>query len=711
MNPLLLLKFIGALLLVGVIFFGSFLAYIVFNPEQAQFFVTMFNINPDDIARLLTKLVNGSFWILILFLSIFWIVALFQAIWTPKDLKRKRMTNWIIAISIGIFLFSTLAFWGFLFDRIKTTRWDNLDGTVSMSDSTLINNPDTKNLAKITSTTNLIGPITIQFDISGNAKNLEDANGLRITSFELNFDGAKCSGNTSIVSGSSPREETAITCTFDQIKSYALRGNYQVVDRLGNSSLIDIPLPSLEIRGLIDIREQKNKDGKDIITLDASSLKRIGNPRWTYLTSGKEVETDSITEVLSATPNILGLTIWENPFDRIFILEKRGLKEIEWTIESIMDPKNPLAYTFSLSGLTIDENMIVWIEWSTEDGTVICQGSSESCTYNFWTYGKRGLQARIRMANNEYFTLSTEVNIDEPILLAKHVHVTDKQWTKLNPQETYDTDLRAYIIKNILPPEEIILDARDIVTENPGYLYESEKTRWTIRSGKTEETKIGARVNLNISNSVRYTIQAQYTINKNIMRDATDTKIITETIIIDTEQKSLMPKIIVQTTSDYVPTLITVDGSESKSENGEIKKFIYNFWEWKPEAVGDAIQQYQYNTPGEKEITLTIINESGESATTKKILVLKETPRTVDFAPSLAPWVVNVPVDFSITQSSGQIEDFIWNFGDNTPTERGMSITHTFTKTGTFTITLTTVFADGTQKQMTRTYTVNTSLE
>lgn len=158
------------------------------------------------------------------------------------------MTNWIIAIIVGISLFSILAFWAFLFDRIKTTRWDNLDGTITLLESNLFAHSDTKNYAKLTSTTNLIGPITVQFDISGNAKNLEDTNGVRITNFELNFDGAKCAGNSSIITGSSPREETAINCTFDQIKSYNLRGNYTIIDRLGKTQAIEIPLPTLEIR-------------------------------------------------------------------------------------------------------------------------------------------------------------------------------------------------------------------------------------------------------------------------------------------------------------------------------------------------------------------------------------------------------------------------------------------------------------------------------
>ena len=113
-----------------------------------------------------------------------------------------------------------------------------------------------------------------------------------------------------------------------------------------------------------------------------------------------------------------------------------------------------------------------------------------------------------------------------------------------------------------------------------------------------------------------------------------------------------------------------MDGSQSRSENGEIKKFIYNFGEGKPDAEGDAIQIYEYTTPGEKEITLTIINESGEKAQIKRVIVLKESPKTLDFTTSLSPGIVSIPVDFSVIGESGQVEGYIWNFGDNTPTER-----------------------------------------
>lgn len=54
------LRIVGAILLVALIFFGAFLSYIVFNPGQAQFFIS-FGINPGDIARLLRQLVSAIF--------------------------------------------------------------------------------------------------------------------------------------------------------------------------------------------------------------------------------------------------------------------------------------------------------------------------------------------------------------------------------------------------------------------------------------------------------------------------------------------------------------------------------------------------------------------------------------------------------------------------------------------------------------------------
>jgi hypothetical protein len=84
-------------------------------------------------------------------------------------------------------------------------------------------------------------------------------------------------------------------------------------------------LDTVEVRGLIDIREQKNSAGKDIVTLDATRLKLLGDPRWVYENTGDEVKTPSITIEPSETPVFISLKVFSEVADRIFLIQKLGL--------------------------------------------------------------------------------------------------------------------------------------------------------------------------------------------------------------------------------------------------------------------------------------------------------------------------------------------------------------------------------------------------
>jgi PKD repeat protein len=77
--------------------------------------------------------------------------------------------------------------------------------------------------------------------------------------------------------------------------------------------------------------------------------------------------------------------------------------------------------------------------------------------------------------------------------------------------------------------------------------------------------------------------------------------------------------------------------------------------------------------------------------------------------PSISPGIVSVPVDFTVTGESGQIESYTWSFSDNTPTQRGSTATHVFTKSGTYEIHLTATYADGTQKEAISSFIVTAS--
>jgi PKD repeat protein len=202
---------------------------------------------------------------------------------------------------------------------------------------------------------------------------------------------------------------------------------------------------------------------------------------------------------------------------------------------------------------------------------------------------------------------------------------------------------------------------------------------WKISNGKNVEERRGEKISIDFNQPLRYTIDAIYTFTREVPGEKAIEDTIKETVIVDIERRSLMPRMNISTTSDYVPALVTIDASQSESENGEIKKFIFDFGEGKPLAEGDSIQQYSYTEPGDKQITLTIVAENGEKASLKKTLVLKDEIKTVDFTPSISPGIVGNVIDFEAIGTSGQIEEYIWNFGDNTPVSREYMTTHTYT--------------------------------
>lgn len=285
------------------------------------------------------------------------------------------------AALIGVLLFSLLAFWGYLFKKIGEIVWDG--GVIGIYDNTLYSNPVSESVSEIRSTKNIIGPITLRYDIRGNAKSHEANGNLAINRYEINFDGASCTDGKSIVTGTSPKEEKAIICTFDQVKNYNIRGSYFGTDASGAEKEIAMELDTVEVRGLIDIREQKNSANRDIVTLDASRLKLLGDPRWIYENTGDEVKTPSITIEPSETPVFVSLKVFGEVADRIFLIQKLGLTSGNERIDAQQSTVNSLDFVLTLTGMTVDTNSILSIEWTANDGVIICRKSKEVCHFNF----------------------------------------------------------------------------------------------------------------------------------------------------------------------------------------------------------------------------------------------------------------------------------------------------------------------------------------
>lgn len=152
------------------------------------------------------------------------------------------------AILVGIILFSILTFWAYLFSKLAKIDFTNLSGTILVYDNDLYSYPGTKSLAKLSSSTNLIGPITLKFDISENARQTQLNNSVKITQYSIDFNGAKCNDGGTVVSGMNPIGEVSIVCTFDSVKNYNISGTYTATDVLGKIISIPMEISPIEIR-------------------------------------------------------------------------------------------------------------------------------------------------------------------------------------------------------------------------------------------------------------------------------------------------------------------------------------------------------------------------------------------------------------------------------------------------------------------------------
>lgn len=705
------LKLIWSLLFIAIVFFGSFLAYIVFNPDQASFFVTIFGISPNDIQKLLKTLINSSFGMTVLIFSMVWITSLFRAIWTPKDQKRRKLISWLTAGVMGIFLFSILGFWAYLFRIIKDTPYDNLGGAVIIYDNDVYSYAEYKEYSKIETTNKLIGPITLKYNLATNAKSVIKKNLINITSYEIDFDGAKCTNNKSIITGTDPQTDEGIICTFDEVRTYNIKWTYIGKDRLDNTVKVTIPIDPVEIKGIVDISKNRNADGKKIITINASWIKSLGNPRWLHSDWKNEENNATITEKISNIPTIICFKLFDINCDRYFIInDEDSIHDIEWSIQFDQDSANLLGMTMTLTGLNISKNEIIEIDWIQDEWSRLCHWSEITCKYVFSAFSEKNIVATVLLANKKSYKIKWTVILNPPLSIKRHAQIKDKDSNVLNTLGTFDPVLNAYVLKNLSVPMNLIFDARDIVLENPGY--KMTNVTWKITDSKATEEKIGEKINFEISRTERYKIEAIYTFEKDVA--AVDSKIRTakDTIILDLERKELDPVLqIIKQSSDYVPSKITVDASSSSSKNWKIQKFSFDFDDGRPITTGDAIQTYEYTTPWEKKITLIITDSNNEQATISKYIILKDTPRSISFVTSMSPWVINAPVDFTANGTSGQIEEWIWSFWDNTPISKWDEVSHIFSKAGIYDVTLTVKYTDGTEKSSTQPFKVQETLE
>ncbi|MCK9272854.1 PKD domain-containing protein [Candidatus Gracilibacteria bacterium] len=694
-------KIFGAIFLVSVIFFGTFLAYIVFNPGQAQFFLSL-GISPQDIKSLLEKLVNISFGAFTFAFSIIWIIFLFKAILTKKEYKKKKTIAIIASAFTGIILFSGITLWIFLIQQIGYTDYANPNGGIIVYDNDKFISDKFKDNSEVYDLTNLIGPITLRFDFKSNADHISKE--LKIESFDIDFDG----DNKIDKSGTNPRDEEAIIFKYDKAGNYKPKGVYRGIDVLtGKEKEINMVLSEINIIGTVDIVFKQQRLGGYISTFDATSLKNIGRIKWYTQTSeneGKPAKESYKFEVISKTgeQELVCLSIINSKksgeiCDRVFIVNGENNSEnISGVINYEQDPENPLILKFMIGEIR-NKDKIASYKWTADDSNLI--GEEENPEYTFSNFGAHTVKVILTDNLGGTSEIKSSIILRKPLTLIRPIQTGEvndnNSMLKIQKEDktsvidnTYKREIKAYYIE-IGIPAKLTFNANLIAVNDP--TYDLKNVEWDFNGDKKFE-KIGEVVEKDLIESKKYTITVQYTFESKLKNN---TEKLTETIIINGIKKEIDTKLKITSDSSYAPTIVHFDGSASEVREGSIAKYTYDFGDGKPSIDSDAKIDYKYNFPGEFTVKLTVTKDDGTKESLEKKIILKGISKKLIINSSLSSGTVGNSIDFDTVGSTGVIESYSWDFGDGSSSSE-INPSHAYSNTGTYKIKLTAVYNDGT---------------
>jgi len=700
-------KIFWAIFLVSVIFFGSFLAYIVFNPGQAQFFLSL-GISPQNIKSLLEKLVNIAFGTVTFAFSIIWIIFLFKAILTKKEYKKKKTIAIIASAFTWIILFSGITLWIFLIQQIWATDYANPNWWIIIYDNDKFISDKFKDNSELYDFSNLIWPITLRFDFKSDAKYVGKF--LKIESYDIDFDW----DNKIDKSGTNPSDEEAIIFKYDKAKNYKPNWVYRWIDALtGKEKEIKMGLPEINVMGIVETVFKQQRLWGYIATFDATSLKQLWRIKWYTESSEKEWKPAKESykfEVISKTweQELVCLAIinseknWEI-CDRVFIVNwENNSENITWVINYKQDEENPLILKLMIGEIKNKEKIASY-KWMADDNDLIWEEESPEYTFsNFWAHS-----VKVILTDNLWGTseIKSSIIIRKPLTLVRPIQTWEvndnNSMLKIQREDktsvidnTYKRDLKAYYIEEWIPAK-LTFNANLIAVNDP--TYDLKNVEWDFNwDGKFEKT--WEVIRQDFLESKKYTITVQYTFQSKLKNN---TEKLTETIIINGIKKDIDIKLKISSESSYAPVIVHFDWSASEVREWNIAKYTYDFGEWKEPIDSDAKVDYKYNFPGEYTVKLTITKDDWIKESLSKKIIIKSLSKKLIINSSLSSGTVWNSIDFDTLGSTGTIESYSWEFWDNS-TSSEINPSHVYENAGTYKIKLTAVYTDGTTQSETK---------
>jgi len=144
--------------------------------------------------------------------------------------------------------------------------------------------------------------------------------------------------------------------------------------------------------------------------------------------------------------------------------------------------------------------------------------------------------------------------------------------------------------------------------------------------------------------------------------------------------------------SGTAPLTVTLDAGESSDPDGTIDEYRWSIEGPTPDGPGEEITR-QFQTPGEYDIELTVIDDDGSEDTDDLTVTVEDANNPPEAIAEASPTSGEAPltVDFDASESSDpddDIAEYVWRFDDVSTPERGEQVSHEFEDPGEYDVEL-----------------------
>ncbi len=706
------------LLFTTLVIWGVFMAIILFNSNSVsdlQFFNTLW-INTNVIKDFAAHLVNWIFGFIVLIEIIFLFVFSYKALLTKKDFKQKKIHRIIISIFFLILATTTLLTWMFLAKKIDSLKWLNYWKIEYYDNSKFISEIFWKEWSKIDINENIIGPITIRFNISEFIQKLKDD---WFNPNKINWTAWKIEWEIWI-------DDKYFIHTFNKIGITSINLIIKWKNIKWEEDIKENEIAKVNINNIIEIEKNKLDNWWIKFIFDANNLKHLWKIKWYYIPSLKWKTDDEANKIITKALSKEVLTWYKfhknifegeeyywikiitadeekEELDKIFIVSVEWKTEISWKIEITQDIDNENKYNFIFKNpkTNLWEAPIKKYIWKIQDfdkswkekiiniereANLTNLENTSKASYIFDKTWKHII--KLEIIDSEWKTHNMP---KETIDISK----TTKLLTKLNFSSNnkqldykkdviYESNNNTYYIDDLLAPSKLEIDATKIRSLNQKYgLLE---VSWDLNNDWNFE-KIWKKTTYNINTEWISSFKVKYKfVNKNLETDVIN---IIETIHTTSIDKEYMLDLKIIKPNSYVPVIVEFDASSSIVTGKNIDKFIFDYWDGTaPEERDWKNTWHKYVEAWDYNIKLTVITSDWKKYSTNKKLILKNKPQTAKITTSLKQAPVYQTIDFSAEDSIWEVATYLWDFWDwKTSTE--ISPSHFYKKEWVYKVKLT----------------------